>query len=229
MVPIFIHNDDPHARIIVTQPRRIAAIGLCRHVSTLVSSRSGGLVGYRIGGESCTSTKTRIEYVTTGYLVTLLCNNHNALDKYTHVIMDEVHERQLDADFLSLIIKLLLNNTKTKLVVMSATLQGDLFAKYFATLDPCVAPIIHVGHKRFPVKEIYLDNIEQVCCSKTSSNAKKLSEFFVGSSKPDVYFSKALRVVCNIITDLFQPGSCTLVSIVINNIICRYSYQELEK
>ncbi|KAF4754877.1 Methylmalonate-semialdehyde dehydrogenase [acylating] mitochondrial, partial [Perkinsus olseni] len=70
-------------------------------------------------------------YVTTGYLLQVLIHRPDDVHLYTHIVLDEVHERTLDSDFLSLICKRLLlrpENGDTKLVIMSATLNSDLFS-----------------------------------------------------------------------------------------------------
>ena len=79
------------------------------------------------------------------------------------MILDEVHERDLDTDLLSLIVKQMLYVSETKLIVMSATLQGDLFMQYFSEalkIQP-ESPIkpIFVGVKNFTVEEIFLEDI----------------------------------------------------------------------
>ena len=76
-------------------------------------------------------------FMTTGIFLMRLVNNPDSLQKYTHIIMDEVHERDLDIDFSLVLIKHLLNKFAVagfpfKLILMSATFNTELFANYFS-------------------------------------------------------------------------------------------------
>ena len=87
--------------------------------------------------ESRTSPETRILFMTTGIFLQRLVNSPESLAKYTHIIMDEVHERDLDTDFSLVVLKHLLGNIEAgnlgfKLILMSATFNTDLFANYFS-------------------------------------------------------------------------------------------------
>ncbi|PFH36294.1 hypothetical protein BESB_044860 [Besnoitia besnoiti] len=145
---------------IVTQPRRLACIALARRVAQELEEPLGRSVGYKISGDSVTSRDTKICFVTTGYFLQVLINQPRALASLTHIILDEVHERDLDADLLSLVLKLQLNQkTPLKLIVMSATLQGNLFAEYFTPTGVPVSPRIYVGARRFPVQHVFLDDL----------------------------------------------------------------------
>ncbi|KAF4746481.1 hypothetical protein FOZ62_010867, partial [Perkinsus olseni] len=96
-VPQFIIEADPNAKIVVTQPRRLAAITLAHRVRdelTACGKDGASLVGYRIGGgersESSGATEPRILFVTTGYLLQSLVQDPIRLyTKWTHVILDE--------------------------------------------------------------------------------------------------------------------------------------------
>ncbi|PHJ18936.1 helicase associated domain protein [Cystoisospora suis] len=145
---------------IVTQPRRLACIALARRVAQEFDEPLGKSVGFRISGDSCVSKNTKVCFVTTGYFLQILINQPHALSSLTHVILDEVHERDLDADLLSLVLKLQLRHKGgLKLIVMSATLQGNLFAEYFTPYGMPVSPRIYVGARRFPVQHLFLDDL----------------------------------------------------------------------
>jgi len=103
-----------------------------------LGERVGGKVGYQVGMESRVSQDTRIMFMTTGIFLMRLVNNPDSLVKYTHIIMDEVHERDLDTDFSLVVLKHLLgkrgeeNALNFKLILMSATFNTQLFANYFS-------------------------------------------------------------------------------------------------
>ena len=96
-----------YCNIIITQPRRIAAISVTKRVSEERSWPVGTLVGYQVGLNNTTSSDTRLTFCTTGVLLQKLISKKNMND-YTHVILDEVHERDQDMDFALLVVRKLL-------------------------------------------------------------------------------------------------------------------------
>ncbi|CEM27081.1 unnamed protein product [Vitrella brassicaformis CCMP3155] len=156
--------------IMCTQPRRLACIALARRVASELGEDLGQTVGYRISGDSMVSGRTKLTFVTTGYLLQVLVNDPSYLRSYSHIILDEVHERDLDADLLSLVIKLQMHaHPHMRLVIMSATLQGELFASYFA-VNNMTPNTIFVGAKRFPVQTIYLNQLTNIPSSTHPSH-----------------------------------------------------------
>ena len=96
--------------IICTQPRRLAATNIAKRVALELSDRIGNKVGYQVGMESRSSPETRVLFMTTGIFLMRLVNNPDSLARYTHIIMDEVHERDLDIDFCLVVLKHLLSS-----------------------------------------------------------------------------------------------------------------------
>ncbi len=122
----------------MTQPRRIAATSICARVCSERGWEIGKQIcGYQIGLDRRTCEDTLITYVTTGVLLQKLVGPraHENFETYTHIILDEVHERDLDSDLMLLIIKLNSYqklNPKLRIILMSATIQTDEFIKYFS-------------------------------------------------------------------------------------------------
>ena len=146
VIPFALGNGSPGTlKILCTQPRRMAAISLCEHVqSKFYGQRNHPAVGYRVRGQRTDGEESVLVYVTAGYLKTMLTHDPDELSKFTHLILDEVHERGIDSDFLSLIVKRLMSlpeNGGTKLVVMSATLESNLFVDYFQPLNGGTTPV----------------------------------------------------------------------------------------
>lgn len=131
-VPQFIldqaYQERKRCRIIVAQPRRIAAASNAERVANERNWPLGTIVGYQIGFDEkkFLSADTRILYCTTGILLEQLIRAKNFLN-YTHIILDEVHERNKDMDFLFVIIKKLfvscVPKPTVKIIIMSATIQ----------------------------------------------------------------------------------------------------------
>ncbi|CAE8631219.1 unnamed protein product [Polarella glacialis] len=127
-------------------------------------STVGGLVGYKVSGDSAVdSRRTRLLFVTTGYLLQVLVNDPGQIHRFSHIILDEAHERSVDADLLSLVLKLQLQHKMAdfKVIVMSATLQGGIFARYFQDEGDRSSPPppIFVGVKRYHLDILYLDDL----------------------------------------------------------------------
>ncbi|EKD13893.1 uncharacterized protein L3040_005494 [Drepanopeziza brunnea f. sp. 'multigermtubi'] len=146
-------------KIYCTEPRRISAISLARRVSEELGERkndlgtSRSLVGYAIRLESNTSKETRLVYATTGIVMRML-EGSNDLKDITHIVLDEVHERTIDSDFLLIVLrKLLVRRRDLKVVLMSATVDAERFSKY---LDG--APVLTVPGRTFPVTVKYLED-----------------------------------------------------------------------
>jgi ATP-dependent RNA helicase DHX57 len=148
-------------RMICTQPRRISAIGLAERVSSERAMRVGGQVGYRIRLENKTSRDTRLEFVTVGILLrqlTTAASDASMLGNISHIFIDEVHERSVDIDFLLMILKQVRKaNPRLRIVLMSATVDAQLFQSYF---DGC--PAISIPGKTFPVEDYYLSDLYSV-------------------------------------------------------------------
>lgn len=170
-VPQWILDDSyekrKHCNIIVTQPRRIAAISISKRVCQERGWDLGGLVGYQVGLENKTTNDTRLRYVTTGVLLQKLVAAQN-MNEYSHIILDEIHERGQDMDFLLLIVRKFLytNSRSVKVILMSATFNIKDFAQYFAASTPTgyeMSPVISVQKKSpFVVKDFYLNQLDKL-------------------------------------------------------------------
>ncbi|XP_030760965.1 putative ATP-dependent RNA helicase DHX57 isoform X2 [Sitophilus oryzae] len=159
-VPQFIIDDwitnykNKHLEIVCTQPRRISAIGVAERVAEERVERIGSTVGYQIRLESKISSSTRLTFCTTGILLRRL-ESDPTLPNVTHIIVDEVHERSEESDFLLLILKELLPiRPDLKVILMSATLNANLFSTYFGKI-----PIVSIPGRTFPVEQYFLEDI----------------------------------------------------------------------
>ncbi|KAL6854681.1 P-loop containing nucleoside triphosphate hydrolase protein [Trichoderma novae-zelandiae] len=146
-------------KIYCTEPRRISAISLARRVSEELGDEKGdlgtsrSLVGYSIRLESNTSKETRLVYATTGIVMRML-EGSNDLHEVTHLVLDEVHERSIDSDFLLIVLKRLLKRRKDlKVILMSATVDAERFSAYLGG-----APVLNVPGRTFPVMVRYLED-----------------------------------------------------------------------
>ncbi|KAG0359392.1 hypothetical protein BG005_000866 [Podila minutissima] len=143
-----------YVNIVCTQPRRIAAIGVAERVAVERGASIGQQVGYAIRGENKSSRNTKLLFCTTGILLRRL-HSDPTLQGVTHVMVDEVHERSVDSDFLLIIIRDLIRKRKDlKLILMSATINSEFFSAYF---DDC--PVFEIPGFTHPVEELYMEQI----------------------------------------------------------------------
>ncbi|RDD43785.1 putative ATP-dependent RNA helicase YTHDC2 [Trichoplax sp. H2] len=142
-------------RIICTQPRRLSAIGVAERVAYERGEPIGSTIGYQIRLESKISPDTCLLYCTTGILLRYLTLGAPFLDCITHIVVDEVHERDKLCDFLLITLrKLIEQESNIKLILSSATLNSKLFSQYFFN-----CPILKVDGHTYPVEELYLEDI----------------------------------------------------------------------
>ncbi|TFY83774.1 hypothetical protein EWM64_g246 [Hericium alpestre] len=198
-VPAFILEDQlsrgKHCKIYCTEPRRISAISLAQRVSRELGDPLGAvgtmssLVGYSIRLESNTSKNTRLTFVTNGIALRMLeggsgqGGHGTAFDEITHIVIDEVHERSIESDFLLIVLKSLLQQrADLKVILMSATVDAEKISNYFGG-----CPILLVPGRTFPVDTRYLeDAVELTRWSITESSpyARRLHDkFYRGKGK----------------------------------------------
>eukprot|EP01035_Chromulina_nebulosa_P018534 gene18534-24253_t len=137
--------------IVCTQPRRLPAISVAERVAEERCEKIGQTIGYQIRLQSEMSDSTRLLFMTTGVLLNRL-QNPRYLDQVSHIIIDEVHERQIETDFLMAILRdQLTSRPNVKLILMSATLQEEELSTYFN------CPIVKVSGRSHPVTDYYLE------------------------------------------------------------------------
>lgn len=143
--------------VVVTQPRRIAATSLAKRVAAEIGVELGGVVGYAIGQERNYGDKTRLLFCTVGWLLSKLTADPGFESQIGVLVMDEVHERSIAADMVSVLAKLMLTQSVAppRLVLMSATMNGRL-VEYFTLPGSPEPPMITVNVPTYPVTEEYL-------------------------------------------------------------------------
>ncbi|KAJ5586915.1 uncharacterized protein N7459_002680 [Penicillium hispanicum] len=182
----FLHEDgySKLGMIGCTQPRRVAAMSVAKRVSEEMEVDLGGLVGYAIRFEDCTSDQTVIKYMTDGVLLRESLVQTD-LDKYSCIIMDEAHERALNTDVLmGLLKKVLARRRDLKLIVTSATMNAERFSRFYGG-----APEFIIPGRTFPVDlhfsrtpcEDYVDSaVKQVLSIHVSQGAGDILVFMTG-------------------------------------------------
>lgn len=162
-VPAFILENElscgRDCKVFCTEPRRISAISLARRVSEEFGEQkndvgtSRSLVGYAIRLENKVCAQTRIVYATTGILMRML-ERSDLENLLSILVLDEVHERNIESDFLLIVLrKLMLRAPKIKVILMSATVNAVKFSNYFSQ-----ATVLNVPGRTFAVETRYLED-----------------------------------------------------------------------
>lgn len=198
-VPQFImdeyteQNRASECNIIVSQPRRVAAISLAHRIALERNEKIGDVVGYHVRFNSVTPNHHgSILFSTSGMLLRMLESNPT-LEGISHVIVDEAHERNLQNDVLLKLMKDILQKNQTiKLIIMSATLNESLFQQYFS------CEVIDIPGKLYPVKMHFKEDIQ--IFEKTLKQNK--------SMELRIPFDKIVELVQWIVTN--KPPGCIL-------------------
>ena len=174
-LPIILHEAGYTERGVVgvTQPRRIAAVSVCRYIAAQLNSAVGAHVGYKMRFEDVTGRDTRLKILTDGTLLQEM-KGDRLLSNYSVLMIDEAHERTLNIDFiLGLVKEILPNRPDMKVIVSSATLNPRVFSDYFNS-----APIVSIETPVFPVELRYrppaVENDEEVLLTSIVDAAERL-------------------------------------------------------
>ena len=164
-----------YCNIVCTQPRRIAAISVADRVANERGEALGkGSVGYQVRFEAkLPEEHGSITFCTTGILLRRMQSalafddiehgSSRSLDDVTHVVVDEVHERDVDTDLLLVVLKRWMAHRKAKnkplkIILMSATIDSTLFQEYFHEENGQPVGIINVPGRSFPVTKHFLED-----------------------------------------------------------------------
>ncbi|MGW9114577.1 ATP-dependent RNA helicase HrpA [Microbacterium sp. NPDC055683] len=138
-----------------TQPRRLAARTIAERIAEELQVELGGIVGYKVRFTDQVSDATRIALMTDGILLNEI-HRDRLLRRYDTIIVDEAHERSLNVDFLiGYLTRILPERPDLKVIITSATIDPESFARHFAAPDGTPAPIIEVSGRTFPVEVRY--------------------------------------------------------------------------
>lgn len=183
--------------IICTQPRRIAAKSVSRRVADERAEFVGDCIGYHVKKDlKLPSYGGSINFCTTGILTQQLqSHSDDILDNVSHIIIDEVHERDTIIDFLLTNLKRMVRHriaagkNVPHIILMSATIDADLFSNYLkmenAQGETVDCPTLFVPGRTFPVKEFYLDDVMLLVGSSGGklSSDRQTADFLVSEKE----------------------------------------------
>ena len=142
-------------RIAHTQPRRIAARTIAERIAEELEVPLGTTVGYKVRFTDKVQEDTRVALMTDGILLNEI-HRDRLLRRYDTIIVDEAHERSLNVDFLiGYLTQVLPKRHDLRVIVTSATIDPQSFAKHFADAAGNPAPIIEVSGRTYPVEIRY--------------------------------------------------------------------------
>ena len=144
-----------------TQPRRLAARTVAQRVADELGTPLGQAVGYKVRFTDQASEDTLVKLMTDGILLAEIQHDRE-LRQYDTIIIDEAHERSLNIDFLlGYLAQLLPRRPELKLVITSATIDPERFARHFRDREGREAPIIEVSGRTYPVEVRYRPLLEE--------------------------------------------------------------------
>ena len=145
--------------IVITEPRRIAAVTLATRVADEQNVKLGHDVGYAIRFDNCSDpSKTVIKYVTEGVLLSEMMTDP-LLSKYSVVMVDEVHERSVNTDIcLGLLKKIQAKRQDLRLIITSATIDAEMLKQFFLNKDEDNVCVMSIEGRHYPIEIFYTKN-----------------------------------------------------------------------
>ncbi|KAM0907466.1 hypothetical protein ACQ4PT_016107 [Festuca glaucescens] len=233
----YVWGKGESCKIICTQPRRISATSVAERISAERGEAVGNTVGYKIRLESKGGKNSSIMFCTNGVLLRLLIGRvtnvqtaqnvtHSFDDpimEITHIIVDEIHERDRYSDFMLAILRdLLPMYPHLHIVLMSATIDADRFSQYF---NGC--PVIEVPGHTYPVKTFYLEDVLSILQSVDDNHLHPASDDLeLKTVLTDEYKSSLDEVISMALAnDEFDP-LIELISVEQNPEVFNYSHSK---
>ncbi|MEY4979121.1 MAG: helicase HrpA [Pseudomonadota bacterium] len=168
-----------------TQPRRIAASSVAKRIAEELNTPLGEVVGFKVRFQDRLSRDASVKLMTDGILLAETQTDPD-LRAYDTIIIDEAHERSLNIDFLlGYLRQLLPRRPDLKVVVTSATIDAERFARYFAS-QKGPAPVIQVSGRTFPVEVRYRPFEESREYDLNAAIAEGVDELWRGPQGGDI-------------------------------------------
>ncbi|PUE11105.1 ATP-dependent RNA helicase HrpA [Limnohabitans sp. T6-5] len=168
-----------------TQPRRIAASSVAKRIAEELKTPLGEVVGFKVRFQDRLSKNASVKLMTDGILLAET-QTDPLLQAYDTIIIDEAHERSLNIDFLlGYLRQILPRRPDLKIVVTSATIDADRFAKHFASRSG-PAPVIMVSGRTFPVEQRYRPFEETRDYGLNEAMADGVDELWQGGAGGDI-------------------------------------------
>ena len=168
-----------------TQPRRIAASSVAKRIAEELKTPLGEVVGYKVRFQDRLSRDASVKLMTDGILLAET-QTDPLLKAYDTIIIDEAHERSLNIDFLlGYLREILPRRPDLKVVVTSATIDADRFAKHFESKDG-PAPVLMVSGRMFPVEQRWRPFEESRDYGLNEAIADGVDELWQGNAAGDI-------------------------------------------
>ncbi|MFR9750353.1 ATP-dependent RNA helicase HrpA [Nocardia sp. 004] len=179
-----------------TQPRRLAARTVAERIAEELDTELGDVVGYTVRFTDQASERTLIKLMTDGILLAEI-QRDRLLRRYDTIIIDEAHERSLTIDFLlGYLAQLLPRRPDLKVIITSATIDPERFARHFADEKGTPAPIVEVSGRSYPVEIRYRPLTLELPAGETDQD------------DPDtrIIDRDPIDAICDAVTELFAAG-----------------------
>lgn len=181
---IALHYTNYNGKVAVTLPKRISVSSAASFAAATLDVKLGNEVGYahKNSPQEFRSINNKILYMTDGYLIMKMVNDPT-LSEYDVIIIDEAHERRIQIDLILLFFKTILKKrNNVKIVIMSATIDGEKYQQYFNEFKTSIVYIS--GKPNYPIDVHFLDNESK----SYMASGQHVLDNIINISKQDILF-----------------------------------------